>query len=742
MAIDTKCLLHINQGNSSNTPPWIDETGKSVTTAYGASYITLSSTHAALTGSTYSLGLTPATNNAGAIAIANHSDFALGSSDFTIEFWYRPTLLSALRALCSKSAASGVPPFLIYQSASALYFQYSTNGSGAAGTISAAAALTINTWHHIAVVRYGTTITMYVNGVSVGTPLTDVTGSLFTNTAPVRIGGGKSQTDMAGAYGQIDEFRISGVARYTAGFSVPTAEFVLESGSVTISATTAIVGSSTFAANAAIAASYPATAEITGASATGFKSWTKSTMRSALLLHMDGAEGAHAFSDDMGHVLPQEFLNFWSTTATPSPKFGGASAKGSTSPIAVAYSEDLSLVHTDFTVEMWIYRGSDLAQGTLFCQGVVINYRPAIILEVLGNGTAAIIRAQYAHDAASTLGIQTPGELLTLNTWHHVALCRSDGVLSIYVDGVRQAQTTIYGDLNYFNSVLMIGGDDRPAVFSGNIDEFRLTTGVSRYTNGATITVPTEAFTLDGPFLSKFSIASGSATGFSGGKLVSTSVSAAISAASVTAFKARPASAYSVSAGSSLSYAGRAVTVQSATFSISGASGTGFASAGNMATTASWAIVGRSTVSARVQFNSPAKFTALSISSASFVGRRNILCPAAASIASGSEAQYKGMGLAQSRFALASGSQFSGRGQGRAQVAFSIQSDSSTNLKSRKVNGGGYSISGASFWQARSAFDFVVAPYNPADRDCFVWTGRRAVSVKTKADSLVVREAP
>ena len=79
-----------------------------------------------------------------------------------------------------------------------------------------------NTWYHLAVVRNGSNLILYINGVNVSS--TTITGNLNISNNTINIGWGGSWD---GSWvGYIDDVRITnGVARYTTNFNVPMASF-------------------------------------------------------------------------------------------------------------------------------------------------------------------------------------------------------------------------------------------------------------------------------------------------------------------------------------------------------------------------------------------------------------------------------------------------------------------------------------------------------------------------------------
>ena len=145
--------------------------------------------------------------------IASNSAFAYGTSNFTIETWIYPTnanLNSSNNYIWD--SGSNVNKLGIYNGT--LDWYNSATGLEIIGTRN----ISINAWTHVAVVRNSGTITVYQNGVSIGSG-TDTTN--FGNSALTigNYGGGGYVFQ-----GYISNFRVvKGTAVYTSNFTPPTA---------------------------------------------------------------------------------------------------------------------------------------------------------------------------------------------------------------------------------------------------------------------------------------------------------------------------------------------------------------------------------------------------------------------------------------------------------------------------------------------------------------------------------------
>ena len=143
------------------------------------------------------------------------TNFALPfNGDFTIEFWVNFNSTSTDQTVLGQWQSPTFWEFY-YLSNTALRFYYSSSGFISLG------ALSTGTWYYITAVRSGSTITVYLNGVSQGTATSSsVIGS---STLPFGIGS-ESPWNSLFFNGYIDDLRITnGLARYTTTFTPPTA---------------------------------------------------------------------------------------------------------------------------------------------------------------------------------------------------------------------------------------------------------------------------------------------------------------------------------------------------------------------------------------------------------------------------------------------------------------------------------------------------------------------------------------
>jgi hypothetical protein len=130
-------------------------------------------------------------------------------NDFTIAAWVKIDTLSTWSRIFDFGTGTTVNMFLTPLSGSGnLRFAITTSGGGGEQQINGASALATGVWQHVAVTLSGTTGTLYVNGVAVGTNSNmTLRPSSLGSTTQNYLGDSQYSADPA-LLGSIDDFRI------------------------------------------------------------------------------------------------------------------------------------------------------------------------------------------------------------------------------------------------------------------------------------------------------------------------------------------------------------------------------------------------------------------------------------------------------------------------------------------------------------------------------------------------------
>ena len=154
---------------------------------------------------------------------ADSADWDWGTGDYTIDFWIKTSTEATCNIIKRRAIGRTYYNYLLQlQSSGEFYFIVGNAGDTAYDVLeltSGADAIT-GDWVHVAVVRESGTTDIYVGGTSY---LTDTTVYNADCTAPLQLGNG--EVDARGLTGWMDEIRVSDVARWTSGFTPPTAPY-------------------------------------------------------------------------------------------------------------------------------------------------------------------------------------------------------------------------------------------------------------------------------------------------------------------------------------------------------------------------------------------------------------------------------------------------------------------------------------------------------------------------------------
>jgi hypothetical protein len=187
--------------------------------------VTLSTTTKKFNGSSFSF------NGSSYLTIPySTSLFNWWTSDYTLECWVNPTILSSFQQTSNINAVlstlignmtpdNGINYWSFGPLSNGTVRMYYYNGAGP--TVTSTATISTTQWSHIAMTKDSSGIQVWVNGI--GNGYTAISGTpQSSGSTPLTIG--KFQS--VGVNGYMEELRITkGIARYTANFTPPTAPF-------------------------------------------------------------------------------------------------------------------------------------------------------------------------------------------------------------------------------------------------------------------------------------------------------------------------------------------------------------------------------------------------------------------------------------------------------------------------------------------------------------------------------------
>lgn len=188
---------------------------------------TVTNVNATFSSTTYKFGGFAAIFNGSNayLSTPNAASLNPGTGDFTIDCWVYSTDFATGGCLFVKGDAT--TDMWEFDPAGTGEFRVRVGGVSIADYTFSGAALTNSTWHHLAVVRNGTTVFVFIDGVSIAlTTLAAIASQNIDNTGVFYIGARKTNNDLFFNC-IVDEFRFSkGIARWTSNFTPPTSEYV------------------------------------------------------------------------------------------------------------------------------------------------------------------------------------------------------------------------------------------------------------------------------------------------------------------------------------------------------------------------------------------------------------------------------------------------------------------------------------------------------------------------------------
>lgn len=156
------------------------------------------------------------------ISAANSPLWAIGTNDFTVDFWYRASSFtnSVLLDMGGLDSLNGIGIYLTDSKVLQFFF------NGLANYNSGVLTLNALTQYHFAFTRSGGNFRFFQNGVQIGATVVDNT-NLTQGAAGLRIGNGFNTYNGLYFDGWLDEYRIvTTTAVWNTNFTPPTAAYL------------------------------------------------------------------------------------------------------------------------------------------------------------------------------------------------------------------------------------------------------------------------------------------------------------------------------------------------------------------------------------------------------------------------------------------------------------------------------------------------------------------------------------
>jgi hypothetical protein len=373
------------------------------------------------------------------LSIPANADWAFGTGDFTLEAWVYLTANQVASATILGNNSNPNGWYLAFNTSPGNNYVIVSNYTTV--FITSSSAVPTGAWTHIATVRSGTALTLYFNGVSVGSATNSST--LGDASAAALIGWNGASSYFTG---YISNARVvKGVAVYTGAFTPPTAVFGnTQSSGTNISAITAGSALLTLQDNR-----------------------LRDNGKNALTITRAGDAAIKA----MGPFAETD-------TATGSAYFDG-NGDYLTYPTNTA----LNFSTGDFTIEFWAYLTANPSNDWMFISAVTsasngLFFGVANFTSPYGIGFG---RAGTAWDYLTTV---SPA----LNSWTHYVLTRTGTSVRIFVNGTQLGTTqTLSTSYDLGLGGMTVGAEIPGTLYmTGYMSDLRIVKGVGVYTGNFT----------------------------------------------------------------------------------------------------------------------------------------------------------------------------------------------------------------------------------------------------------------
>jgi len=357
------------------------------------------------------------------LTASDNAVFNFGTGDFTVEAW---VYSKGAGSIWSNGPTSSGSFGFYFQGTNELRCDY-YGGTALVGATQAPDYA----WHHVAVIRSGSTLSLYLNGSR------DATTTTSSNNTTDSFAVGRAWTNHApgSMEGYIADLRvIKGTALYTGtSYTVPTAPL------------------------------------------------TAVTNTSALLNFQDAG-----IYDRSGINNLDTLGNAQIDTAVKKYGTGSMEFDGTGDYLKTVENETLELGSGDWTIEFWIYFdavNNSTVKYLLDWRTAADTSNSFLAQESNNNWT-------YYNGAGASISSGFTSSTFSASTWHHVAISKAGTTTKFFVDGTQTASSS---DVSTYDSGTLVIGSryNGQNYLDGYIDDLRITKGIARYTSS--FTPPTDA---------------------------------------------------------------------------------------------------------------------------------------------------------------------------------------------------------------------------------------------------------
>jgi hypothetical protein len=388
------------------------------------------------------------------LSAASNAAFGFGTGDFTIDLWaYVANTSNAMSLVDLRNGVESTVNPLLYMAIGGA-ISWLVNGA----VQIASAAITANSWVHIAVSRSSASTKIFINGTQSGSTYSD---SNNYGQSSAFIGRGSVTTTLY-VNGYLSNVRlVKGTAVYTGNFTPPTLAPLATTGP-------------------ASAASYSSTTNV---------NTTFLTPASLLTNFTNAGIYDAAVQNDLitaGAAVTAVTPAKWSPSSV--------SFNGSNSYVQAPYNTIFNLGTSNFTVEFWVYFNSVAAAQT-----VVGRHNTTAAGDWLIYTATTGNLNYYLSSTGSTWNLANQVSIgsVSVGTWYYVALVRNGSVFTPYIGTTPGSAptagttTTTASALATITQPLTIGASTNSLTFlNGYVQDFRFTVGVAR----SITTVPSASF--------------------------------------------------------------------------------------------------------------------------------------------------------------------------------------------------------------------------------------------------------